>query len=589
MTGDRPPLQIIAAADSAEWLRDHLGAGPLAGVFHRSGELIHTPREGEDGYLPLTGDDADGPAQIRVLNASILASRITWTYWCYRMVGDPAVPTPAIFPAAAANVACDVPDMVTNLRPLRGVVHSPIVRKDGTILDALGYDQRTRLLHLPEPGLTVPPIPDTPTTAQVSEAVALLDEMVAGFPFVTIHDKANYFGLLLTPLLREIVPPPFKLGAIGAPQPGSGKTLLATILRIVHGGVFRSEMPEDEAETRKQVTAILDVTTGPVVHFDNVSGILRSSVLAGLLTSNQWDDRRLGATEMVSRPNDRLWVLTGNNLMLGGDLVRRSVWVTIDPGIPHPERRTGFAIPLLEEWVRERRGLLLQALLTLIRSWVIAGRPVAASRGSDGYARWVTAVGGMLTYAGVAGIFDHPDAARQTISADDDEWTDFLVAIHKTLGNETWTAKELLDLVDVSETFTSSKPLGLDSLPAELADKVTKAHGRVGVISRSLGMWLANREGRWAGSHAVRKAFADRDGVAHWVVDTAKSAGTAGTAGTKSGPRAEPFPEHNGTQETYSRNGSSDRPEKVPAVPAVPADFWGDKFDPDTVGAEVNP
>ena len=119
-------------------------------------------------------------------------------------------------------------------------------RPDGTLIEAPGYDRTTGLLHLPEPGLVVPPVPDRPTRQQLATAVGLLDTMTAGFRWTSNHDQANYYGLLLTPLLRTLVPPPYKLCAIGAPMRGSGKSLLAQVARILHGGVFRVEMPESD-------------------------------------------------------------------------------------------------------------------------------------------------------------------------------------------------------------------------------------------------------------------------------------------------------------------------------------------------------
>ena len=95
----------------------------------------------------------------------------------------------------------------------------------------------------PTPSLSVPPVSDRPTSLEVQRAGRMLLDVVADFPFVTVHDRANYLGALLTPLLRPLVPPPYKLVAIGAPQRGSGKSLLASILRELHGGVFKSEFP----------------------------------------------------------------------------------------------------------------------------------------------------------------------------------------------------------------------------------------------------------------------------------------------------------------------------------------------------------
>ncbi|MCX4468744.1 hypothetical protein OOK41_00160 [Micromonospora sp. NBC_01655] len=147
--------------------------------------------------------------------------------------------------------------------------------------------------------------------------------------------------------------------------------------------MFRAELPEDDAELRKQITAILSITTGPVVVLDNVSGALKSSTLAGLLTTDLWDDRPLGSTSWTRSTNDRIWTVTGNNISIGGDLPRRTIRTVIDPGQPNPELRTGFAIDNLEGWVKERRGELLHALLTLVRAWVAAGKPLPVERASD--------------------------------------------------------------------------------------------------------------------------------------------------------------------------------------------------------------
>jgi hypothetical protein len=517
-----PELDVSNSMLAADWLRDEAGRGKLAGLFKRLDAVVHTPREGEEGYLPLTETtgDHDGPAQVRPVTDSTLASRISYTYGVFREVkrGDDYEKLPALFPRAAARTALDVPDMLPNLRTLRGVIHSPVFRADGSLLEEPGYDPATGLLHLPEPGLKVPAVPDAPDRDQVAAATRLLDEMLAGFPFVSAHNKANYLGCLLTPLLRAMCPPPYKLHAIEAHQPGSGKTLLANLSRWIHGGVFRAEVPEDDTELRKQVTSILSVTTGPVVVLDNLSGALKSSTLAGLLTSAQWDDRPLGSTTWVRCVNDRLWTITGNNLAIGGDLPRRTIRTAIDPGQPNPELRTGFAIDDLEAWVREHRGRLLHALLTLVRGWVAAGMPMAAPRASDGYARWVRTIDGILRHAEINGEFDHRSTQIQT-GSDDDDWADFLHAIHTHMQNKTWTVKELLGQFS-NGSLIDTGGIPLDALPGDLGDKAARHGNGVLGLAKSLGKWFANREGRWAGDLTIRSAGEDRSRVKLWQIRT---------------------------------------------------------------------
>lgn len=520
-----PDLDVSNAMLAADWLRDEAGRGKLAGLFKRFETVVHTPREGEEGYVPLsdTTSDHDGPAQVRPVSDSSLASRISFTYGVYREVkrGDDYEKVPALFPRSAARTALDVPDMLPNLRPLKGVIHSPVFRADGTLLDQPGYDQATGLLHLPEPGLVVPSVPDAPDRDQVAAGVRLIEEMVAGFPFVSDHHKANFYGALLTPLLRAMCPPPYKLYAVEAHQPGSGKTLLANLNRWIHGGVFRAEVPGEESELRKQVTSILSVTTGPVIVLDNLSGALKSSTLAGLLTSAQWDDRPLGTTDIVRCVNDRLWTITGNNLAIGGDLPRRTLRTVIDPGRPNPELRTGFAIEDLETWVRERRGELIAALLTIVRGWVAAGMPLPAARASDGYARWVRTIDGILQHAEVRGVFDH-HSTQVAVGSDDDDWGDFLHAVHAQVGNESWTVKELLGKFNTGGLIDTGG-IPMDALPGELGERAGRGSNGVMGLTKSLGKWLSNREGRWAGGFTVRSAGARSDKTKLWQIQTSET------------------------------------------------------------------
>jgi hypothetical protein len=86
----------------------------------------------------------------------------------------------------------------------------------------------------------------------------------------------------------------------------------------------------------------LSDTTAPVVQFDNLTGIARSGVLDGLLTTRIWSDRTLGHNKHPNAVNDRLWLATGNNAKIGGDLGRRTLAMEIDPKMPNPHLRTGF-------------------------------------------------------------------------------------------------------------------------------------------------------------------------------------------------------------------------------------------------------
>jgi hypothetical protein len=511
----RPQVDVCNDATAADWLREELGRGRLAGIFRRGDMLVQTPRIGEDGYVPskdLGLIDA-GPAQVRPITTIGVKSLIETCYRCWRLVTAPdpdddkkrvKAPVPALFPQQSAQSACEsarLGEYAPNLKTLRGVTHTPMLRHDGTILDTPGYDATTGILYLPEPGLKLNRIPDRPTAEQTKEAVELILTPIAEFPFVSEDDRATYVGLLLTPLLRSLLPPPYQLGVFTATNPGAGKTKLAKMIRTLHGGVLRGEMPRDADELRKTITAALMDTTGPVVAFDNLTGVVRSSVLESLLTGADWTDRYLGQNKSVTAANDRLWLATGNNAQFGGDLARRIATVRLDPPAANHHLRK-FKIDL-DKWVPEHRGEMLTAMLTVARGWVLAGKPSDDVR-SDDYARWVGGLRGLLGWAGFSGTFggSEPEVA---VSADDEEWHHFLVAIHDAFGTYPFTVK---DLVGKLAGYGGIDPA---MLPGDLAEKWSHLRDSDASFRKSLGWWLKNRTGRYALGWSIAATTPDSD------------------------------------------------------------------------------
>jgi hypothetical protein len=534
----RRRYQITNQVGAGRWLTEEIGARGLSGMLRRNDQVVHTSRLGEDGYLEPAGKgDDNGPATLRPVTVDVLTAALMWHYFVFKVVtvkpenkGDPPryFDQEIFFPPPAVRAALASIDEMTSLRMLRGVTHTPMVRRDGSILDQPGYDVATGYLYLPT--VAVPEVPEMPDREQVLASVRLLRSMIDEFKWAGPHDEVNFLGLLLTPLLRELCPPPYKLAAVMARQPGSGKSLLAEIIRLVHGGVFRSEMPDDDTELGKSITGILSCTTAPVVQFDNVGGTVRSSRLAGLLTSDVYSDRVLGSTNQLDMTNDRLWVITGNNMSFGGDLIRRTLWVTIDPGVPDPHLRTGFRIANLPLYVTEHRGEIIRSLLILVRAWVVAGGRTEL-RSSDSYARWSATVRGILSYVGVPGEFDHADSAQQSVGTDDEGWGEFLAAAFAAFGDRTFTTRDLVDRMQGVERVEEIPTGGwarrvivddvarnlVEALPVELHERYLRAQDPR-VISKSLGRWFDKRTGRWAGSYVAEKVGRDRTNVLIWRV-----------------------------------------------------------------------
>ena len=87
-----------------------------------------------------------------------------------------------------------------------GVISTPTMRYDGTILDKEGYDPATELLLLARPPM--PPIPERPTKEDAEQSLRLLEDLLVEFPLVGEVDKAVALSALspqwCVPLSRSL-------------------------------------------------------------------------------------------------------------------------------------------------------------------------------------------------------------------------------------------------------------------------------------------------------------------------------------------------------------------------------------------------
>jgi hypothetical protein len=477
-----------------------LGKGKLHNLYEMHGKLVYAPSEAADVVRPIEGDG------IVPLNAYAFRAHIGKHYAPYRRDKEGEWKR-SVYSVTLANTVFAGLHLATNLRPLRGVSRLPIIRPDGTIWDIQGYDTQTQYIYLPDPSLTLPPVPSKPTPEEMAKAVGIIDLAIGEFPWVSQNDKNNFLGFMITPMLTKIVETPFKMGVIGAHQPGSGKTLLATILHILHGGAIMPSMSGGEDEMRKLITSNLMDTHETCSVFDNVSGTLSSASLDALLTSRKWKDRILGRSGTQEMCNDRMWVITGNNVSIGSDLKRRTVWSYINPNMPDPEKRHSFRIPDLLTWARANRGLLLWSLYTVIQGWVAAGRPTRCDK-SDVFCGWVGTMNGILDVTpGWSGSFDAEESRQQSVSDVETEWTDLFTEIWDKFGEKEWTLSEILALINqssMSSTTMSTNPLkpwSHDLIPADLVRDFMA--GNTAVVSRTMGLRLKGIEGRFIGDVKV--------------------------------------------------------------------------------------
>lgn len=271
-----------------------------------------------------------------------------------------------------------------------GIVHTPTLRADLTLLDSPGYDQESGLLYIGGTD-SYPKIPDAPTR---DDAVAALDKLIRpfrAFPFVPDRDRDDWtptaeeglkassarsvvLSAMITGVIRASLPTA-PMHATDAPEKGSGKSLIADCVSMLLTGrpAAPVSLGNDETEDEKRLVSVLMAGARMVV-IDNVERAVEGAALCTILTQPTWQGRILGKSQMPTLPTNALFMATGNNITFKGDMTRRVLICRIDARSEHPDQRRFSFDPRQE--VKAARLDLVMAALTVLRGWVAAGKPV---------------------------------------------------------------------------------------------------------------------------------------------------------------------------------------------------------------------
>lgn len=449
-------IDAIVAANDPQRLFRHAGGVTLV---HRNEEGVVVPRrQNVERFRQVSAEAAVYERRIRMPNGHF--QRVH-----------------AKLAREDASVALERLTIRDDLSALRGIATNPIMRGDGTILCEPGYDPQTQLYADLE-GRRLE-VPERPTRSDVETAAALWRDLLFDFPFVDDGSRAHAIALPLSLAMREEILGPVPATAVDAPCPATGKSLLArTVIAPVKGRLpaAMTELPGNEEEMRKRITSILRLGSD-FVFVDNLDHPLRSGTLSMLLTETEWTDRVLGVSEMVSIANRTVWCVTGNNLAIEGDLIRRFVWIRLDAKLARPDKRPedGFR-HRLPDWALDRRDDLLSALFTLCRAWIQAGRPEPTGIPTFGsYERWTHVVGGILEVAEIPGFLANRDELWEAMDQEGPCWGAFLAALHAQYGGGTFTSADVKALADGPDRDEIPLP---DGLPESYHGEFAKALGK---------------------------------------------------------------------------------------------------------------
>jgi hypothetical protein len=409
-------------------------------------------------------------------------------------------------PRDLAEVIIDQRDWPT-IRPLDSIVRAPFVRTDGTVCDVPGYDPESHAYYLPS--AQFPPLAPTVSKADAEAALATLLEPFAEFPYETQGGKAAFVAHILT----EAASPALDRSPMfwySASYQGTGKSLLCDMASTIVHGVTPARRPwiSDKEELRKTLFSSL-LAGDRSITFDNVpeGTKIRSDILSMFVTSDVYEDRRLGASEIIKINNRAVVSASGNNITPVKDIARRSLVIRLNARTKNLKSRV-FRIESLESYVKAHRVELLMSALTVIRGW-------QQNRGVDkmpvplpSFEQWSRTVRDALIWLGMANPVETQEEETDDEGSNLDKAFDILGDFFK--GREFAASEIPTVLFGAGDTDGAVTQVLKDAGCLEPFD------------AAKVGYWLRGNRDRYGGKYTLARGKVTH-GSAKWVFKLAGS------------------------------------------------------------------
>ncbi|MCC7476332.1 MAG: hypothetical protein IT425_13135 [Pirellulales bacterium] len=477
-------------------------------IFQRGGTIVQILNDHSPRTLKGIKRPANAPRIVVIKEASLRERLTTVARFVKRKETEEGEETIHVHPPAFCISAVAARGHWPGVRHLEGVISSPILRANGTVLHTHGYDSETGLFY--EPTGPAIDIIESPSIDDARAACTSLLEGVCDFPFVKDAHRAAWLAMLLTPLARHAFTGPSPLFLIDANIRASGKSLLADAASLIITGrtIARMSCPKEDDEMRKRITAIA-LGGDQMVLIDNIAGELGSASLDAALTGTIWKDRILGRSEIVEMPLVTTWAATGNNVVLLADTSRRVCHIRLESKLENPEDRYDFKHKNLLGWLHDERPRLLSAPLTILHAYCRAGRPGQNLKPWGSFEEWSDLVRQALVWIGMS----DPGETREELARSSDREA---AALRSVI--ECWpeidpeatglTASKLIERLEKSlDDIELFRGAILDLCPAR---------GGKFPSPRSLGNKLRHLRGRVVSGKAIDSR--DQHGTAVWYV-----------------------------------------------------------------------
>jgi hypothetical protein len=469
-------------------------------------ELAQTGRHYQRGGLIVTVLTDPGTQQtgIKELNPQNLVLRISAIAIWERFNKDTSC-WEVCDPPVRHSVILYHTNVYPSLPVLLGLARQPYLRPDGSLVTEPGYDGLTKLFGVFDASEFS--VPEHPTR---SDAMAALEELMAllgEFSFDKPCDLAAALAGILTATIRPSLPlaPMFH---VRAPQIASGKSYLCILIAAFGSPTIPSAVsfPTDDEECRKFLLAALLIGPSAII-FDNLtSDLIPYKSLCSALTEEYITGRILGVSKTATVGTRAMFMSSGNNVDPVRDMARRCITIRLDPACEVPAARKFRSDPV--GTVRHDRAKYVSLALTIIRAWIVAGRPKTSISPLASYEQWSDLVRQPLHWLGLP---DPATALFETMAADPDRETlGRLMALwSKFFGVKATMVRDLVKAIEKGSK--DPERLELQDILLDIAD----ARGEVD--RRRLGWWIKKHANRPVDGFKIERAPGQRN-ADQWVV-----------------------------------------------------------------------
>lgn len=440
--------------------------------------------------------DINAPSLVRALASSATWERFDARTSDWVRVDPPARHATVLFDSTTYN----------HLPVLLGLARQPYLRPDGSLMGAAGYDSATGMFGVFDAREFT--IHDHPTRSQAEQALASLKELLTEFSFKSDSDFAATLAAILTAAIRPSLAhaPMFHARAH---MVGSGKSYLCELITAFatpQRGT-PTTFPGDDEECRKMLLAEL-MRAPAVVEFDNLTGdLVAHKSLCTVLTSEYMSGRILGVSKMATVSTRTLFLSSGNNVGPVQDMARRCLTIHLDPGCEVPSARE-FKRPELVSDVLSDRGRYVSAALTIVRAWIVAGRPKTTCRAMAGYGDWSDLCCQPLLWLG---LVDPTESVFEAMADDPDR---------ETLGRLLTAWQAVFSRTPAMVRDAISHTSAFQDEQVDLREVLHDIAAERGDINRRrLGWWIKRHAGRIVDGRRFVRVSGSRSADA-WVVES---------------------------------------------------------------------